>query len=83
MPIYEYVCRRCGRAEEALQAMGEGPPGPCQQCGGELRRRYGRVGVRFSGWGFSRTDALLSEDRRRRRDYRELAERADRIVEGE
>jgi putative FmdB family regulatory protein len=83
VPIYEYACRACGHVLEALQPMGEGPPGPCRECGGELRRRYGRVGIRFSGWGFSSTDALLPEDRRRRRDFRRLSERAERIAEGE
>ncbi|MBI4260176.1 MAG: FmdB family transcriptional regulator [Actinobacteria bacterium] len=79
MPIYEYACRSCGNRLEELQKLGEGPPGPCPRCGGELRRAYGRVGVRFSGWGFSRTDALLPEGKGGRRDYRELKDRADRL----
>ena len=82
VPIYEYRCAACGHAVEALQAMGAAAPGPCPECGGEFRRRYGRVGVRFRGWGFSRTDGLLPEDRRRRRDYGQLAERAERIADG-
>jgi len=36
----------------------------------------------FSGWGFSSTDRLLPGDRRRK-DYRALKERAERIAEGE
>jgi predicted nucleic acid-binding Zn ribbon protein len=60
--------------------MGAGPPGPCPACGGDLRRAYGRVGVRFSGWGFRRTDSLVPEDRRRK-DFRALKEKADEIVD--
>jgi predicted nucleic acid-binding Zn ribbon protein len=60
--------------------MGAGPPGPCPQCGGELRRAYGRVGVRFSGWGFRRTDSLVPEGRPRK-DFRALKEKADEIVD--
>lgn len=60
--------------------MGAGPPGPCPECEGELRRAYGRVGVRFSGWGFRRTDSLVPEDRRRK-DFRALKEKADEIVD--
>lgn len=59
--------------------MGAPPPGPCVECGGELRRVYGRVGVRFSGWGFKRTDALLSDDRGPRKDFKKLREKAEEI----
>jgi len=82
VPIYEYHCVACGHTLEELQPMGAGPPGPCPACGGELKRAYGRVGVVFSGWGFSSTDRLLPGDRRRK-DYRALKERAERIAEGE
>jgi putative FmdB family regulatory protein len=80
MPMYEYTCRSCGQTEEHLQALGAGPPGPCQACAGELRRRYSRVAVRYQGWGFNSTDRLLPEDRRRQ-DYRALRDRAERIAD--
>ncbi len=81
MPIYEYRCRSCGTAREEIQPMGSPAPGPCAKCGGELRRVYGRVGVRFSGWGFSRTDDLVPGDRPRK-DFRALKDKADEIAEG-
>ncbi|HEV3475113.1 MAG TPA: zinc ribbon domain-containing protein [Actinomycetota bacterium] len=82
MPVYEYRCRSCGRTQEEIQPMGAGPPGPCRHCGGELRRVWGRVGVRFSGWGFSRTDSLLPDDRRKK-DYRKLKEKAEEIADSD
>ena len=81
MPVYEYRCQGCARRIEEIQPMGAGPPGACGECGGELRRVYGRVGVRFSGWGFSRTDALLPDDRRRK-DFRRLRDKAEEITDG-
>lgn len=81
MPLYEYRCRACGETVEEVQPMGAGPPGPCRACGGELRRLYGRVAVRFSGWGFRRTDSLVPEDRPRK-DFGRLRERAEEIAEG-
>jgi putative FmdB family regulatory protein len=81
MPLYEYRCRSCGRHIEELQKMGAGPPGPCPGCGGELKRLYGRVGVVFGGWGFSRTDSLLPEGRARK-DFKKLREKAQEIAEG-
>lgn len=78
MPVYEYRCRACGSAVEEIQPMGAAPPGPCPRCGGELKRVYGRVGVKFSGWGFTRNDSLVPEDRPRK-DFRKLREKAEEI----
>jgi putative FmdB family regulatory protein len=82
VPVYEYRCRSCGHAVEELQARGAGPPGPCPRCGGELRRVYGRVGVRFSGWGFRSTDSLVPEDRPRK-DFRALSQKAEEIADSD
>jgi putative FmdB family regulatory protein len=81
VPVYEYCCTSCGASTEEIQPMGAGPPGPCGACGGELKRVYGRVGVRFSGWGFERNDALVPGGRRRK-DFRALKEKAEEIAEG-
>ena len=80
MPLYEYRCRSCGLTFEEVQPMGAPVPGPCRECGGELRKVYGRVAVRFSGWGFNRTDALVPEDRPRK-DFKKLKEKAEEIAE--
>jgi predicted nucleic acid-binding Zn ribbon protein len=61
--------------------MGSDPPGSCAECGGELRRVYGRVGVRFSGWGFKSTDSLVPEGRPRK-DFKKLREKAEEIADG-
>lgn len=81
MPVYQYRCRSCGTDTEEIQPMGAPAPGGCQRCGGELRRVYGRVGVRFSGWGFSSTDALVPGDRPRK-DFKQLRDKADEIADG-
>ena len=81
MPLYEYRCRSCGGDTERLSPRERAhEPGPCASCGGELARRYGRVGVRLQGWGFSATDGLVP-DRPGRGAYRLVAERAERIAE--
>ena len=61
--------------------MGAAAPGPCEVCGGELRRVYGRVAVTFGGWGFAKTDALLPADRRRK-DYKALKAKSEEIADG-
>lgn len=82
MPVYEFLCASCGHVLDVVRPMGESdPPGPCPACGGELRRRWSRVGVRFEGWGFRGTDDLLPEDRRGKRDFKELRRKAEEIAE--
>jgi putative FmdB family regulatory protein len=82
MPVYAYRCKSCGHELEEIQPMGSPPPGPCPECGGKLRRVWGQVGVRFSGWGFSKTDSLVSGDRPRK-DFKQLKERAEKIADGD
>lgn len=42
MPIYEFVCQKCGTRMEALRRMGEGAEGlRCPECGsGELEQAF-------------------------------------------
>ena len=61
MPIYEYRCAGCDAEHEVIVIPPEEPPRSCPGCGGELRRRYSRVGAQFVGWGFARNDALVPE----------------------
>jgi putative FmdB family regulatory protein len=81
VPVYQYRCRTCRAEREEIQTMGAGPPGPCTECGGELRRVYGRVAVSFGGWGFRRTDSLVPDDRPRK-DFKQLREKGEEIAEG-
>jgi predicted nucleic acid-binding Zn ribbon protein len=61
-----------------------GAPAPergCDVCGTPLRKRFSRVAVRYTGWGFRATDSLVREPGRS--DFGELRERAERIADGE
>jgi putative FmdB family regulatory protein len=81
MPVYEYRCTACGRDSEHLQPMGASAPGPCPNCGGRLRKVFGRVAVSFTGWGFRKTDSLLPGDGRKK-DFKALRSKAEEISEG-
>jgi putative FmdB family regulatory protein len=79
MPVYEYKCTSCGKREEHILLFSDEHPTTCAACGGQLKRVWGgRVHVSLEGWGFSKTDSLVSEDRPRK-DFKELKERAERI----
>lgn len=57
MPTYAYACRSCGHAFDAVQSFSEDALTVCPECGGELRKQYGSIGVTFNGSGFYRTDS--------------------------
>jgi putative FmdB family regulatory protein len=81
MPVFGYKCTSCGAREEHIVLPTETAPEKCAACGGELKRTWsGRLHVSLQGWGFSKTDSYLPDDRPRR-DFKTLKERAERITE--
>jgi putative FmdB family regulatory protein len=57
MPTYEYACRSCGQHVEVAQAFTDPPLTTCTNCGGELRKVFGNVGIVLKGSGFYKTDS--------------------------
>jgi len=56
MPIYEYVCNRCGKKTEAIQRVGERPLKVCPHCGGKLKKAFSAPAIQFKGSGWYVTD---------------------------
>jgi len=54
MPIYEYVCDKCGKLNDVLQKMNDPPPERCAGCGtkGKLTKVVSRSSfvLRGGGW---------------------------------
>lgn len=57
MPTYSYACRACDHRFDAVQSIHDDALRACPECGGDLRRVFGSVGVTFKGSGFYRTDS--------------------------
>ncbi|MFM7068355.1 MAG: FmdB family zinc ribbon protein, partial [Actinomycetes bacterium] len=57
MPVYEYRCRACNHQFEATQAFSDDALTECPECGGELRKVFGSVGIAFKGSGFYKNDS--------------------------
>ncbi|MDR1159394.1 MAG: transcriptional regulator [Syntrophomonadaceae bacterium] len=58
MPIYEYVCSKCGKFEK-MQKFSDEPLTKCPNCFSDVYRLIGRnVGVQFKGSGFYKNDSL-------------------------
>ncbi|PTT19932.1 FmdB family transcriptional regulator [Microbacterium sp. HMWF026] len=57
MPTYSYACKQCGHRFDAVQSFSDAALTECPECGGEVRKQYGSIGVTFNGAGFYRTDS--------------------------
>ena len=80
MPVYEYRCGSCEAELEVIVLPPDSAPSACPECGGDLVRRWSRLGVRLEGWGFARNDALLPEGSRRK-PFREISEKASELFD--
>jgi len=57
MPIYEYVCDKCGEKTEVIQRMKAAPLRVCPHCGGKkLKKAFSAPAIQFKGSGFYITD---------------------------
>lgn len=56
MPIYEYLCKKCGRQFERIQKFSDEPLKKCEQCGGALERLLSSPAIQFKGSGWYVTD---------------------------
>lgn len=56
MPRYAYRCDECGVQFERTQHFNDAPLTLCPECGGNVRRLIGPVGIVFKGSGFYVTD---------------------------
>ncbi|KZB87422.1 FmdB family zinc ribbon protein [Amycolatopsis regifaucium] len=61
MPTYQYACKECDHAFEAVQSFSDASLTVCPQCSGPLRKVFSSVGVVFKGSGFYRTDSRDSK----------------------
>jgi len=57
MPTYEYACRKCGEHLDVVQSFHDEPFTVCANCGGELKKVFGNIGIVFKGSGFYKTDS--------------------------
>ncbi|MEM7000009.1 MAG: zinc ribbon domain-containing protein [Pseudomonadota bacterium] len=57
MPIYEYICDKCGHEMEAFQKLSEAPLVDCPSCASpSLRKKISAAGFRLKGGGWYETD---------------------------
>ncbi len=60
MPIYEYVCAKCGDHLEIIQKMDDKPLTRCAKCKGRLEKVVSKSSFAFKGSGWYVTDYAKS-----------------------
>ena len=56
MPIYEYVCNKCGRQFEVIQKFSDNPLKTCSECKGKLNKIISQSSFQLKGAGWYVTD---------------------------
>src|SRR6476659_6694684 len=56
MPIYEFVCQKCGKKTEVIQSHSDKHPTACPHCGGRLKKAFSAPAIQFKGSGWYVTD---------------------------
>jgi putative FmdB family regulatory protein len=56
MPIYEYVCEKCGSHIEVMQKISDPPLKRCQKCRGKLGKVVSRTSFQLKGGGWYASD---------------------------
>lgn len=57
MPIYEYVCDKCGHHLEIMQKMDDSPLSKCPNCGKKsLEKIFSQTSFQLKGGGWYQTD---------------------------
>jgi putative FmdB family regulatory protein len=56
MPIYEYICEKCGSHIEAIQKVSDAPLKRCQKCRGKLEKVVSRTSFQLKGSGWYLND---------------------------
>ena len=56
MPIYEFVCQKCGHHLEVMQKMSDKPLSKCPECKGKLEKIFSQTSFQLKGSGWYVTD---------------------------
>ena len=56
MPIYEYLCQKCGWRLEVIQKVSDAPLKRCSKCRGKLEKAVSRTSFKLKGSGWYATD---------------------------
>jgi putative FmdB family regulatory protein len=61
MPIYDYICTKCGHEVEVIHSVAVDGPSVCPKCGGPMKKAIVAPAVHFKGSGWARKERPGSE----------------------
>jgi len=76
MPIYEYLCQKCGQHLEVMQKMSDKPLSRCPKCRGKLEKKFSQTSFQLKGSGWYATDYATSG--KRSKSESETADKQDK-----
>jgi putative FmdB family regulatory protein len=76
MPIYEYLCRKCGQFE-TTQRITEAPLEKCPTCRGKVTRLISQTSFQLKGSGWYATDYARGSNGQKKKDGGEAAASAE------
>lgn len=70
MPIYEYICKGCGREFEVLQKFSDNPLDKCEACGGAVEKKISTSSfhLKGSGWYKDNYSGSSKETKKEKKD---------------
>ncbi len=85
MPIYEYVCQKCGHHLEIIQKMSDNPLTRCPQCRGKLEKIFSQTSFQLkgSGWYASDYTGRTKSEKAGKSEKSEKSEKGEKGEKGE
>jgi putative FmdB family regulatory protein len=82
MPIYEYVCRKCGHELEVMQKISDKPLVKCPECKGKLEKIFSQTSFQLKGSGWYVSD-YAGKGKTEKADTTDKADKPEKMEKGE
>ena len=83
MPIYEYLCQKCGHKFEKIQKFSDRLIKKCPECGGPVEQTITAPAVQFKGTGWYVTDYANKDGRDKSSSGSKESEKAESKEKGD
>ena len=77
MPIYEYICQKCGKEFEVLQKFSDAPVKKCIHCSGKVEKKIPSSAFHLKGSGWYKTDYASGESKKEKTEKTEKKDKPD------
>jgi len=82
MPIYEYICEKCGNHLEVMQKVTDEPLKRCGNCRGKLEKIISRTSFQLKGSGWYKSDYSSTGPKPKTKDDAKTEKKAEATSSG-